>query len=567
MKRRIYGWFFGPADMDDQYNSKGSDPIVVFIIEALKIILASRPSSKEDCADPLKIIQQFFRDHENLIEIILKGISYDIVRYIYKNGYLSMSNASSEQREIAEKLRESGKVLMGCIPSYFGLLLKTVIGAIKNEPEKNLPELVNVLRFVYETWLCSEELLEPAKCRDYQKQLFTGLMGLVITKPLGEIVDWHIENFDTKLAVVDYSLKLAENILTGLKMVDVDTTKAAGAGLLETVGLVRSEWAVKQLGTQIDQQATAQGEDQSKNSLNEFNQMDLLGDKKKSESCSHSDYSEDSEEEHSSIVKNFVEMMIEFEKKSIEVCEVYSTIDIVDEQVIYTNKLGQKIEIDEIFPEKLASIFKNILKIVTTQQPFIHRGKELGASKASQAPERVPKWLTSMANCIKSNEPNVCNSAIEGTIYIISSERKSQVYKELKTLLLKEVRIGGMDEAPTMGQSEQDALLKSRITAEGFGSDETSNTGEILILVIDKLWHLLDHHEFEEMALKMLLDIMEFTPYQVCNSIIATLSDKNMGQKEKAFQRFSTFWKLTTEKTVKVNSTISKTGLFKMLDF
>ena len=293
--------------------------------------------------------------------------------------------------------------------------------------------------------------------------------------------------------------------------------------------------------------------------------MDLLGDKKKSESSSYSDYSQDSEEEHTSIVKDFVEMMIEFEKKSIQVCEVYSTIDIVDEQVIYTNALGQRIEIDETFPEKLASIFKNILKIVTTQQPFIHRAKDLGPSKKSQAPERVPKWLTSMANCIKSNEPNVCNSAIEGTIYIISSERKCQVYKELKTLLLKEVRIGGMEES--MGSTEQDELLRARITGEGIESDETSNTGEILILVIDKLWHLLDHHEFEEMALKMLLDIMEFTPYQVCNSIIATLSHKNLGQKEKAFQRFSTFWKLTTEKTVKVNSTISKTGLFKMLDF
>lgn len=47
----------------------------------------------------------------------------------------------------------------------------------------------------------------------------------------------------------------------------------------------------------------------------------------------------------------------------------------------------------------------------------------------------IPKWLMAVIGCIKSNEPNICNSSIEGLIYIISEKREHQIFKRLKGIL------------------------------------------------------------------------------------------------------------------------------------
>ena len=48
-------------------------------------------------------------------------------------------------------------------------------------------------------------MLDFATSRNYQKQIFTGIMNLIIERQLTEIIDWYIENLDNKLLVVDTS--------------------------------------------------------------------------------------------------------------------------------------------------------------------------------------------------------------------------------------------------------------------------------------------------------------------------------------------------------------------------
>lgn len=58
-------------------------------------------------------------------------------------------------------------------------------------------------------------------------------------------------------------------------------------------------------------------------------------------------------------------------------------------------------------------------------------------------------------------------------------------------------------------------------------------------------------------------------PETLAKSIQKTLEAKNYTKKEKAFQRFSTFWRLTTdsEEYRLKSSEINKLGLFMMLEF
>ena len=77
----------------------------------------------------------------------------------------------------------------------------------------------------------------------------------------------------------------------------------------------------------------------------------------------------------------------------------------------------------------------------------------------------------------------------------------------------------------------------------------------------------MDYHSFHEMAIRMLTELSDFVPDRVCESIVKTLSANTLTEKERAFQRFSTFWKLTTDSKYLIQYDITKVGLFKMLDF
>jgi uncharacterized protein YjgD (DUF1641 family) len=73
-----------------------------------------------------------------------------------------------------------------------------------------------------------------------------------------------------------------------------------------------------------------------------------------------------------------------------------------------------------------------------------------------------------------------------------------------------------------------------------------TDSHSITELVIEKLWELLDYNNFHKMAINMLNEMNQFVPETVSKSIQKTLVAKNYIKKEKAFQRFSTFWRITT---------------------
>ena len=140
MTRRIYSWFFGEPDMENRYECQENDVIIQYVIEALHHLFQARPEKKKDCGFPLKILQNFFMDHEVLIEVILKGTSLELVKYIYTYGFLA--SETTESKELGEEVMKAGNRFIECITSYFGVLLETLISKITEEADKNLSDLV-----------------------------------------------------------------------------------------------------------------------------------------------------------------------------------------------------------------------------------------------------------------------------------------------------------------------------------------------------------------------------------------------------------------------------------------
>ena len=132
--------------------------------------------------------------------------------------------------------------------------------------------------------------------------------------------------------------------------------------------------------------------------------------------------------------------MVKFEReKMIKVFKIFQTVEYKEDTVIYTSYQGNRTTIDEELPGIISSIFENMVLLMTCQQPFL---EQLSNDPSVYQYSTIPEWLNSMANCVLSNEPNICNAAIEGIIYIISSQRRSKVYTKLRELLLKESQKG-----------------------------------------------------------------------------------------------------------------------------
>lgn len=57
--------------------------VIPFVIESLKKIFENEPSDEESSILPLKIIQNFYMDHSDLVKETIHELSLHILRYIF----------------------------------------------------------------------------------------------------------------------------------------------------------------------------------------------------------------------------------------------------------------------------------------------------------------------------------------------------------------------------------------------------------------------------------------------------------------------------------------------------
>ena len=149
---------------------------------AFKKILGAEPTDEETCTLPLKILQNFYMEHSNLLEKTLPFITVNILRYVYNYG---------TGLEYSEEIFKAGKRFFENIPSHYELFL-CGIGTkfIESVSEANEPlsfECVQYIDFCY---------LNMMKHDHGQQEL--EYITLTIEKLAGGIEEFTLRNKQTK---------------------------------------------------------------------------------------------------------------------------------------------------------------------------------------------------------------------------------------------------------------------------------------------------------------------------------------------------------------------------------
>lgn len=114
--------------------------VLDFIIHGFKNIFSTVPRNLVDSNFPLKIIQNFYMEHDQLVEATLNELALPILRFIYKyhNGYT-----------FSQEVFKNGKRFMENIPSHFGILVKSLsdelIKEIKEKKDDICHEIIKLI--------------------------------------------------------------------------------------------------------------------------------------------------------------------------------------------------------------------------------------------------------------------------------------------------------------------------------------------------------------------------------------------------------------------------------------
>ena len=142
------------------------------LLEALKRLFSRVPTNSYTATLPLKIMQNFYMEHEHLLEVTIPSLALPILRYIYKyqSGY-----------PFSIDLFKSGERFMENIPSQFDLLLHslsaTLSQEIKNKADKNCLEIVNLLEFTFEKYVLNkDEEFELGLQRTFLRFIIRGIL-------------------------------------------------------------------------------------------------------------------------------------------------------------------------------------------------------------------------------------------------------------------------------------------------------------------------------------------------------------------------------------------------------
>jgi hypothetical protein len=126
--------------------------VLHILTRAFENIFSITPINTHTACLPLKIMQNFYMEHDHLVEDTLANLSLPILRYIYKYhiGY-----------PFSTDVFKAGERFMENIPSHFGVLLSSLSDVlayeIKSKKDENCLEITNLVEFTFEKLLLNKE--------------------------------------------------------------------------------------------------------------------------------------------------------------------------------------------------------------------------------------------------------------------------------------------------------------------------------------------------------------------------------------------------------------------------
>lgn len=185
--RRIYLWFFGEPDNDNIYVLDESKRFVLDYIELAfeRIFNTFEFDDVKNCSAPLKILQNFYMDHERAVDQTIGRIALPIIRYIYLKGI------KNKDEKVAEEIQKSGLRFLSCISSHFHLVVEQISKAIPDASDAELISYCGIIRFIKDCFSNPELQIAQLKV---EVKLLEGLTAFILRIKITDLIDSYINN-------------------------------------------------------------------------------------------------------------------------------------------------------------------------------------------------------------------------------------------------------------------------------------------------------------------------------------------------------------------------------------
>lgn len=176
--------------------------VLPFIIQGFKNIFKMVPKGIQDPCFPLKIVQNFYMEHEHLVSETLSDLSLPILRYIYKyhEGY-----------PFSADVFKNGKRFMENIPSHFGILVNSLsdelIREIKDKKDEICYDIIRLIEFTYDELLKKDEGFDQIQQTIYMKSFIVGVL-----KSFSTLTSEDLFKFSFIAPATELTLKIMEDL-------------------------------------------------------------------------------------------------------------------------------------------------------------------------------------------------------------------------------------------------------------------------------------------------------------------------------------------------------------------
>ena len=157
-----------------------------YIVLAIqRIFLTFDTSDPKTAAAPLKVLQNFYMDHEKAVEMTIRSISLPMIRFIYLKGIRNTDGP------VSEEIAKSGLRFLSCVGSHFDLIVEEVSKAISTASESELITYCGIIRFIKDCF--SNPDLSIPQLR-VEVKLLEGLTSFLVRVQITDIIDSYISN-------------------------------------------------------------------------------------------------------------------------------------------------------------------------------------------------------------------------------------------------------------------------------------------------------------------------------------------------------------------------------------
>jgi len=192
------------------YHRKVLDYLIIAFISIFNRV----PTDSFEATVPLKVLQNFYMEHDHLVEQTLPQLAIPFLSYIFKY--------SQPGKDFSDEVHKSGARFMENITSYFSILLTSLSGSLEaqiiDQNNEKCLEVINLIEFTFKLEASisnKEENINYIEQRDYLKSIISGILRSVssISPDQKNLIPFIETALNLNLNLIDKLERVEQNLL------------------------------------------------------------------------------------------------------------------------------------------------------------------------------------------------------------------------------------------------------------------------------------------------------------------------------------------------------------------